>query len=113
MSFVFASAAGYFALCFSYWLIDVKRNFWEAQNSSSMWVQLYIYLPFCQLGGDEILIKTFNPIFKTFFHGRRDTCKYFKWYSHVVLLLVYMYWMYKTKFYKNIRNHSLNKGLYV
>jgi predicted acyltransferase len=69
MSFVFSSGGwAILALCFSYWLIDVKKKF---QGGSKFFIYvgancIFIYL-FCQLGGDDILIRTFNPVFKTFF----------------------------------------------
>ncbi len=102
MSFVFASGGwAILALCFSYWLIDVKGKFLNGAKIF-MYVganSIFIYL-FCQLGGDDILIKVFNPISKTFFSWGGETLVNIlnglamwtgAWYI--------CYWMYKNRIF--------------
>ena len=75
MSFVFASGGwSILALCFSYWLIDIKG---KLTQTSKFFIyvganSIFIYL-FCQLGGDAILIRIFNPVSKTFFSWGGET----------------------------------------
>ena len=105
MSFVFASGGwSVLALCFSYWLIDVKKKF---LGGSKFFIYvgancIFIYL-FCQLGGDDILIRIFNPIFKTFFSWGGETLVNIlnglaMWFSCWYIT----YWMYKNRIFIKI-----------
>jgi predicted acyltransferase len=105
MSFVFASGGwAILALCFSYWLIDVKKKF---LGGSKFFIYvgancIFIYL-FCQLGGDEILIKTFNPIFKTFFSwGGEKLVTILNGTAMWMTCWYICYWMYKNKIFIKI-----------
>lgn len=105
MSFVFASGGwAILALCFSYWLIDLKGKF---AKGSKFFIyvganSIFIYL-FCQLGGDDILIRIFNPVSKTFFSWGGETLVNVlngiamwtgAWYI--------CYWMYKNRIFIKI-----------
>ena len=105
MSFVFTSGGwAVLALCFSYWLIDVKKKF---LGGSKFFIYvgancIFIYL-FCQLGCDDILIRTFNPIFKTFFSwGGEELVNILNgtamWFSFWYIC----YWMYKKRIFIKI-----------
>lgn len=98
MSFVFASGGwAVLALCFSYWLIDVRKSFLKGSRFF-IYVganSIFIYL-FAQLGGHDILIKTFNPIFNIFFSWGGETLVNIlnglaTWFSCWYIC----YWMYK------------------
>jgi predicted acyltransferase len=68
-SFVFASGGwAILALCFSYWLIDVKKSF---ASGSKMFIVvgmncIFIYL-FFSFGGSNTVSEVFKPIINTFF----------------------------------------------
>ena len=68
-SFVFASGGwSILALCFSYWLIDVKKQF---AGGSQFFIivgmnSIFIYL-FMHVGGADIIHKFFTPFSKAFF----------------------------------------------
>jgi len=105
MSFVFASGGwAILALCFSYWLIDVRKKF---LGGSKFFIYvgancIFIYL-FCQLGGDDILIRIFNPIFKTFFSWGGEVLVNILNGTAMWLSSWYIcYWMYKNRIFIKI-----------
>ncbi|HOS73614.1 MAG TPA: DUF5009 domain-containing protein, partial [Bacteroidales bacterium] len=105
MSFVFASGGwAVLALCFSYWLIDVKKKF---RKGSMFFIYvgancIFIYL-FCQLGGDSILIRTFNPIFNTFFSwGGEKLVSMLNGTATWITCWYLCYWMYRNRIFIKI-----------
>jgi len=99
-SFVFASGGwAILALCFSYWLIDVKKSF--AAGSKTFIIVgmncIFIYLLF-EFGGADILSEVFKPIVNTFFSWTGElTTKILISLSVWASLWYVCFWMFKNK----------------
>ncbi|MBV5313763.1 MAG: DUF5009 domain-containing protein [Prolixibacteraceae bacterium] len=104
-SFVFASGGwAILALCFSYWLIDVKKSF--AAGSKTFIIVgmncIFIYLLF-EFGGADILSEVFKPIVNTFFSWTGElTTKILISLSVWASLWYVCYWMFKNKIFIKI-----------
>ncbi len=104
-SFVFASGGWtILALCFSYWLIDVKKLFIKGSwffiivgmNS------IFIYL-FCHIGGAGLIAKIINPFSKLFFSWEGEmTVKVITSLGVWAALWYLCYWLYKNKIFIKI-----------
>lgn len=104
-SFVFASGGwSILALCFSYWLIDVKKQF--ADGSQFFIIvgmnSIFIYL-FMHVGGANILGEIFTPFSKAFFSWGGELTV-----GIITSLLVWAalwyicYWLYKRRIFFKI-----------
>ena len=104
-SFVFASGGwSILALCFSYWLIDVKKQF--AEGSQFFIIvgmnSIFIYL-FMHVGGANILGEIFTPFSKAFFSWGGELTV-----GVITSLLVWAalwyicYWLYKRRIFFKI-----------
>jgi len=105
MSFVFTSGGwAILALCLSYYLIDVKKQF---IRGSKFFIYIgmnciFIYL-FCQLGGDRILGEVFMPITKTFFSWGGDlTVNMINGFTVWISTWYICYWMFKNHIFIKI-----------
>jgi predicted acyltransferase len=104
-SFVFASGGwAILALCFSYWLIDVKKSF--AGGSKTFIIVgmncIFIYL-FFEFGGADILSEVFKPIVNTFFSWTGELMTKILISLSVWASLWYVcYWMFKNKIFIKI-----------
>jgi predicted acyltransferase len=104
-SFVFASGGWtILALCFSYWLIDIKKIFIKGSwffivvgmNS------IFIYL-FCHLGGAGLITRIINPFSNLLFSwGGEMTVKVITSLSVWTILWYLCYWLYKNKIFIKI-----------
>lgn len=104
-SFVFASGGwSILALCFSYWLIDVKKQF---TDGSQFFIivgmnSIFIYL-FMHVGGANILGEIFTPFSKAFFSWGGELTV-----GVITSLLVWAalwyicYWLYKRRIFFKI-----------
>lgn len=104
-SFVFTSGGwAILALCFSYWLIDVKKLF---SNGSKMFMVvgmncIFIYL-FFELGGADLVEKIFTPFTKAFFSfGGEITVSFATSLSVWASLWYICYWLYQKKMFIKI-----------
>jgi predicted acyltransferase len=104
-SFVFASGGwAILALCFSYWLIDVKKRF---INGSRMFVIvgmncIFIYLLF-EVGGADLIYKIFTPFTKALFSWGGELLVGIASSLAVWASLWYIcYWLYKNKLFIKI-----------
>jgi len=104
-SFVFASGGwAILALCFSYWLIDVKKLF---LNGSRMFVIvgmncIFIYLLF-EVGGAGLLYKIFTPFaYSLFSWGGGITVGIITSLAVWAALWYICYWLYKNKLFIKI-----------
>lgn len=104
-SFVFASGGwAILALCFSYWLIDVKKLF---RNGSRMFVIvgmncIFIYI-FFEVGGADLLYKMFTPFaFSLFSWGGEITVGIITSLAVWAALWYICYWLYKNKLFIKI-----------
>jgi len=104
-SFVFASGGwSILALCFSYWLIDVKKNF---ASGSKMFIVvgmncIFIYLLF-EFGGASILSEVFKPIVNSFFGWTGEIMSKILISLSVWASLWYVcYWMFRNKIFIKI-----------
>ncbi len=104
-SFVFASGGwAILALCFSYWLIDVKGNFAKgAQPFIIVGMNcIFIYLLF-EVGGADIVSDVFKPFVNTFFSWTGELMTKILISLSVWASLWYVcYWMYKNKIFIKI-----------
>jgi len=104
-SFVFATGGwSILALCFSYWLIDVKKQF---KSGSEFFIivgmnSIFIYL-FMHVGGANIIHEIFTPFTKAFFFWGGELMV-----GIITSLLVWAalwyicYWLYKKKLFFKI-----------
>ena len=104
-SFVFASGGwSILALCFSYWLIDVKKKFLKG---SKMFIIvgmncIFIYLLF-EVGGAGVVYKIFTPFAKAFFSWGGEKIVGIMTSLAVWASLWYIcYWLYKNKLFIKI-----------
>jgi predicted acyltransferase len=104
-SFVFASGGWVIlALCFSYWLIDIKKSF---ITGSKIFIIvgmncIFIYL-FDQLGGAAIVMKIFTPITKALFSWGGDlTVGIIQGLAVYASLWYICYWLYKNRLFIKI-----------
>jgi predicted acyltransferase len=104
-SFVFASGGwAILALCFSYWLIDVKGNFSKgAQPFIIVGMNcIFIYLLF-EVGGADIVSDIFKPFINTLFSWTGELMTKILISLSVWASLWYVcYWMYKNKIFIKI-----------
>jgi predicted acyltransferase len=104
-SFVFASGGwSILALCFSYWLIDVKNEF--ARGSKFFIIvgmnSIFIYL-FMHVGGANIISELFTPFTKAFFSWGGELTVGIITSILVWAALWYLcYWLYKKKIFFKI-----------
>ncbi|MBA4411000.1 MAG: DUF5009 domain-containing protein [Odoribacter sp.] len=104
-SFVFASGGwAILALCFSYWLIDVKKLF--AQGSKFFIIVgmncIFIYL-FFHIGGANLVSSIFVPFAKLFFSWAGDLSVKIATSLATWLALWYIcYWLYKYRLFIKI-----------
>jgi predicted acyltransferase len=104
-SFVFASGGwSILALCFSYWLIDVKKVF---RDGSEFFIivgmnSIFIYL-FMHVGGADIISEIFTPFTKAFFSWAGELAV-----GTITAVLVWAalwyicYWLYKQRIFFKI-----------
>ena len=104
-SFVFASGGwAILALCFSYWLIDVRKSF---SKGSLVFIAvgmncIFIYL-FFEFGGADIVSEIFKPIVNTFFSWTGEIMTKILISISVWASLWYIcYWMFKNKIFIKI-----------
>lgn len=104
-SFVFASGGwAILALCFSYWLIDVKKSF---ASGSKMFIVvgmncIFIYLLF-EIGGANTLSDIFKPFMNTFFAWTGEIMTKILISMAVWASLWYIcYWLFKNKVFIKI-----------
>ena len=104
-SFVFASGGWVIlALCFSYWVIDVKKSF---RKGSKFFIIvgmncIFIYL-FGQLGGASIVTKIFTPFTKALFSWGGDlTVGIIQGLAVYATLWYICYWLYKNRLFIKI-----------
>lgn len=104
-SFVFASGGwSILALCFSYWLIDVKKVF---TNGSQFFIivgmnSIFIYL-FMHVGGANIIQQIFTPFTKAFFSWSGELTVGIITSILVWAALWYLcYWLYKKRIFFKI-----------
>lgn len=104
-SFVFASGGwSILALCFSYWLIDVKKVF---TNGSQFFIivgmnSIFIYL-FMHVGGANIIQQIFTPFTKAFFSWSSELTVGVITGILVWAALWYLcYWLYKKRIFFKI-----------
>jgi len=104
-SFVFASGGwSILALCFCYWLIDVKKQF---QNGSQFFIivgmnSIFIYL-FMHVGTADIIHKIFAPFSNAFFSWGGETVVAVITGILVWAALWYLcYWLYRKKIFFKI-----------
>jgi len=104
-SFVFASGGwAILALCFSYWLIDVKKKF---AGGSKMFIIvgmncIFVYLLF-EVGGAGLIYKIFTPFTKALFTwGGAVTVGIMTSIAVWVSLWYICYWLYKNKIFIKI-----------
>jgi predicted acyltransferase len=104
-SFVFASGGwSILALCFSYWLIDVKKLF---ANGSQFFIivgmnSIFIYL-FMHVGGANIIQQIFTPFTKAFFSWAGELAVDIITSILVWAALWYLcYWLYKKRIFFKI-----------
>ena len=104
-SFVFATGGwSILALCFSYWLIDVKKQF---QDGSQFFIivgmnSIFIYL-FMHVGGADIIHKIFTPFTKAFFSWGGEMMVAVVTGILVWAVLWYIcYWLYKKRIFFKI-----------
>jgi predicted acyltransferase len=104
-SFVFASGGwAILALCYSYWLIDVKGNF---ENGVKPFIIvgmncIFIYLLF-EVGGADIVSDIFRPFISTLFSWTGELMTKILISLSVWASLWYVcYWMYKNKIFIKI-----------
>jgi predicted acyltransferase len=104
-AFVFASAGwAILALCFSYWLIDVKKIFTEGSKFFIIVGMncIFIYLLF-SLGGAEVIRRFFTPFATTFFSWAGDLtaaiiASLMTWAAQWYIC----YWLFKNKLFIKI-----------
>jgi predicted acyltransferase len=104
-SFVFASGGwSILALCFSYWLIDIKKQF---KNGSEFFIivgmnSIFIYL-FMHVGGANIINQIFTPFTKAFFSWGGELTVGIITSLLVWAALWYLcYWLYRRKIFFKI-----------
>ena len=104
-SFVFASGGwSILALCFSYWLIDVRKQF---QRGSDFFIivgmnSIFIYL-FMHVGGANIISQMFTPFTKAFFSRGGELITGIITSLLVWAALWYLcYWLYRKKIFFKI-----------
>jgi predicted acyltransferase len=104
-SFVFASGGwAILALCFSYWLIDVKKSF--AKGSKTFIIVgmncIFIYLIF-EFGGSDFLSEVFKPIINSLFGWTGEIMsKMMISISAWASLWYVCYWMFRNKIFIKI-----------
>lgn len=104
-SFVFASGGWtILSLVFCYWLIDVKKVFIKGSRFFIIvgTNSIFIYL-FCQLGGADLLTKTFIPLVKALFSWSGEISVAIITSVIVWAALWYIcYWLFKNKLFIKI-----------
>jgi predicted acyltransferase len=104
-SFVFASGGwAILALCFSYWLIDVRKSF--AKGSTAFIIVgmncIFIYLIF-EFGGSNFLSEVYKPIINSFFGWTGEIMSKILISISVWASLWYVcYWMFRNKIFIKI-----------
>jgi predicted acyltransferase len=104
-SFVFASGGwAILALCFFYWLIDVKKLFTKGSKFFIIVGMncIFIYL-LCELGGAKLMSKFFVPFTKALFSWGGDlTVEIMTSLGLWALLWYICYWLYKNRLFIKI-----------
>jgi predicted acyltransferase len=104
-SFVFASGGwAILALCFSYWLIDVKKLFAKGSKFFAIVGMncIFIYL-FFSIGGAELVSKIFVPFSKLLFSwGGEITIEIMTSLATWASLWYLCYWLYKNRLFIKI-----------
>ncbi|MGC1241987.1 MAG: DUF5009 domain-containing protein [Chryseosolibacter sp.] len=104
-SFVFASGGwAILALCFSYWLIDVKKQFIDGSQFFIIvgMNSIFIYL-FMHVGGADIISQMFTPFTKAFFSwGGALTAGIINSLLVWAALWYICYWLYKRRIFFRI-----------
>jgi predicted acyltransferase len=104
-SFVFASGGwAVLALCFCYWLIDVKKLFTKGSRFFVIVGMncIFIYLLF-SVGGAELISRMFKPFTTTFFSwGGELTVEIITSITVWAAMWYICYWLYKNKLFIKI-----------